>query len=894
MKRKLLWTVVLLLTCYTSLHAAHIRGGELSYKYISPGAIPNSSIYEITLKLYIDCNQNAPGQLETEVPITIFRSSSNTEDQTIIAPMSFEDFIRYDPNSNPCISNAPTDVCYRLRYFTKRVTLSNIPGGYTLAWQRCCRINGIQNVSAPSDSYGVTCVANIPGTNVAGVTDAFKNSSPQFDPRDAVAICYGSYFTFDFSAVDSDTNSVGKLTDSLVYSLCEAYNGGGQGNSWPNVPNPNPANNPPYNAINYSSGYSGTTPMGPNATIDPKTGILSGIAPDVEGQYVVKACVSEYRNNVLINVHHKEIHIRVSDCIPLKARLEPDYSYCDDFNVTFRNEQVNPAGTMYIWDYGDGSKRDTVFNADGMVQHLYAAPNDYTIKLKVILAGQCFDSTTTIAKVWPGFNPAFIWRGSCVLNPIQFEDRTTTAYGSVNKWSWDFGDETSTSDISTQKNTSWRYATTGFKSVRLIVESNKGCIDTLVQSNVEVKDKPTITLAFKDTLICSNRPIQDTLQLQASGFGVFSWTPTTDMLFPNTATPLVFPDRTTIYRVSLNEDGCVNTDSVQVRTVSFVTLDAGPDTTICLTDTIQLRPRSDGLRYTWTTTPAGSPINDPNARNPLVSPTTNTTYEVLAEVGKCNTTDNLQVTTVPYPTSMAGPDTTICYADTIRLHGSMIGARFGWTPINTLSNPVSLSPFAWPLRTTTYVLRVTDTIGCPKPKFDSVTVTVRAQIHAFAGNDTSIVVNQPLRLTGSGAEFIEWWPSNFLSTTRGANPVALLNDHFTYYMRAYTSEGCYADDTINVRVFKTKPDVFVPNAFRPGGTQNNVLRPIMAGISKLSYFQVYNRWGQLVFQTSQPGYGWDGRIGGKLQDPGTFVWVVKAEDFLGQWIVKKGTAVLIR
>jgi hypothetical protein len=224
----------------------------------------------------------------------------------------------------------------------------------------------------------------------------------------------------------------------------------------------------------------------------------------------------------------------------------------------------------------------------------------------------------------------------------------------------------------------------------------------------------------------------------------------------------------------------------------------------------------------------------------------------------------------------------------------MIGHSFSWSPISRMSNPLVLDPIVWPIRTTTYVLRVVDILGCPKPKYDSITINVRDQIMAFAGNDTSIVINQPLQLRGSGAEFIEWSPSNFLSTTRGANPVARLSDHYTYYMRATTAAGCYADDTINIKVFKTKPDVFVPNAFRPAGSQNNVLRPIMAGISKLSYFQVYNRWGQLVFQTSQPGAGWDGRIAGKMQDPGTFVWVVKAEDFLGQWIVKKGTAILIR
>lgn len=891
--RKLLWLAFFLMSLH-SLRAAHIRGGEMSYKYLGPGTLPGTSRYELTLKLYIDCNQNAPGQLETSVPMTIFRTIGNTLYGTEIAAMSNETFIRYDPASNPCISNPPNDVCYRLRFFTTSVTLPDIAGGYTISFQRCCRITGIQNVAAPSDSYGATYLARIPGNENPLVPEAYKNASPKFDPRDAVAICYGSYFTFDFSAIDSDTNAVGKLTDSLVYSLCDAYTGGGQGNVCPNCPSPNPAAAPPYNTLNYSGSYSGSSPMGLNATIDPKTGILSGIAPATEGQYVVKACVSEYRNNVLINVHHKEIHIRVSDCIPLRARLEPDYSYCDDFNVTFRNEQVNPAGTMYIWDYGDGSKRDTVYTSDGMVQHLYRAPNDYNIKLKVILAGQCFDSTTTVARVWPGFLPAFDFRGSCILNPVAFTDRTTSAYGTVNKWRWDFGDETSTLDNSTARNPSWKYATVGFKTVRLIVESDKGCIDTLEKNVIEIKDKPTINLAFRDTLICSNRPVQDTLQLQASGLGNFSWTPGTDILNANTGTPLVWPDRTTIYRVRLDENGCINNDSVRVRTLSMVSLDAGPDSTICLTDTIRLRPVSDGLKFTWSSGPVISPIDDANAREPLVCPTDNTTFTLLAEVGKCNTTDQLTIRTVPYPVADAGPDGIICYADTTQLQASMVANKILWTPSNTMNNPTSLTPIVWPLRTTTYVMRVTDILGCPKPRYDSVTITVRPQIMAFAGNDTTIVLGQPLRLQGSGAEFIEWWPPNYLNTTRGFNPTAMLNDHFTYYMRASTFEGCFADDTINIKVFKTKPDVFVPNAFRPGGSQNNVLRPILAGISKLSYFQVYNRWGQLVFQTSQQNHGWDGRIAGKMQDPGTYVWVVKAEDYLGQWIVKKGSAILIR
>ena len=115
----------------------------------------------------------------------------------------------------------------------------------------------------------------------------------------------------------------------------------------------------------------------------------------------------------------------------------------------------------------------------------------------------------------------------------------------------------------------------------------------------------------------------------------------------------------------------------------------------------------------------------------------------------------------------------------------------------------------------------------------------------------------------------------------------------TYVLRAYTPEGCFALDTMSVRVFKTGPDIFVPNAFAPDG-RNRILRPEAPGIATLDYFRVFNRWGQLVFQTSQIGKGWDGTVSGKVQDTGTYVWMVSGTDFTGKKVVKKGTATLIR
>jgi PKD repeat protein len=571
----------------------------------------------------------------------------------------------------------------------------------------------------------------------------------------------------------------------------------------------------------------------------------------------------------------------------LKALLKPDYSFCDDLLVTFKNEQQNPPGSVYTWDFGDGTAAVSTTDAMGAVNHQYADTGTYTVKLRVVLAGQCIDETTTLAKVYPGFFPSFNTQGTCVLLPLQFNDATTARYGQASKWRWNFGDESTLADTSQSAAPSWKYSTTGIKSVELIVESNKGCRDTIAVE-IEVRDKPPIQMAFKDTLICSI----DTLQLGASGNGVFSWSPTSGgMLNENTATPLVWPKTTTQYQVTLNENGCVNTETMQVRVVDFVTLDAGPDTTICLTDSLVLRPSGDGLQFTWT--PAAT-LDDATKKNPVAFPASTTTYHVIARIGKCATDGDITVATVPYPIARAGNDTTICYGDDARINAGIVGSRFNWSPISTLSNPSILNPVASPKVSTTYTLSAYDTLGCPKPGIDRVTVTVRDRINAFAGNDTSIVVGQPLQLTGTGAEAYEWSPSIGLDKRDISTPVARINDNATYIMRAYTEEGCEAYDTINIKVFKTQPDIFVPNAFNPAGTKNIVFRPVPVGISFIQYFRIYNRWGQMVFQTSEIGRGWDGTVAGKPQDAGTYIWMVSGKDYTGRTVTRRGTAVLLR
>ena len=157
--------------CFMPVYARHIRGGELSYKYLGPGSSANSSSYLIRLKLYIDCNANDPGQNETTAPFTIFLKSDNSQFANIIVSKTSEQIIVYDPKSNPCITNPPNDICYKLRYFETTVELPASAAGYTISYQRCCRINGIENIAGNSSAYGATYTCDIPGTDKS----AFKH-----------------------------------------------------------------------------------------------------------------------------------------------------------------------------------------------------------------------------------------------------------------------------------------------------------------------------------------------------------------------------------------------------------------------------------------------------------------------------------------------------------------------------------------------------------------------------------------------------------------------------------------------------------------------------------------------------------------------------------------------
>ncbi|MEJ7625336.1 MAG: PKD domain-containing protein [Ferruginibacter sp.] len=857
--------LLIFLVSFAIADAKHITGGEMIYQYTGQ-ATPTSKYYRITLRLFRDENCTGCADMPASVSIGVF----NNDDNALYGSyrtINISSTETLPLNTLPsCITNPPT-LNYRGGNYVFLIELPNNNKGFTATYQTCCRIDGIRNVP---NSVGATYIAQIPGMNTLG--SGGTDNSPQFSKGISV-VCYNKPFTLDFSAFDNNLN------DSLVYSLCAGFAGGQATDASYSTPAA-----PPYNTLNYINGFTGTSPMGPLATINSETGIISGIAPDA-GKYVVSVCVATYRNGNYIGQHRKDFIITVAPCDFAGAQLQPSYLSCDGFTFNFDNLNNSPLNVSWFWDFGDGTT-----STDQAPVHTYTTAGVYTIKLVVNMGNSCSDSTTSQLKVFPGYFPKFSNNSPmCKGIPVSFKDETIATYGAANKWQWDFGDPSVATDISTLKNPVYTYQTPGTYLVELTVESDKGCIGTFKDS-VTITDKPQFTIT-NDTLICSI----DTIQLSAmsNSGGSVTWSPNYNISNVNSFTPLAWPKVTTTYTVNFSDNfGCSATDQVTVNVVDSVTLIAMRDTTICTTDAVTLQVNSNALRYTWT--PAAT-LNNAFIKNPIATPLTSTLYQVRGTIGKCETNDQVNVRTVNYPVVNVSPDPTICFGTNTQLVASG-GSIYSWSPTSFLSatnipNPIAVRPTS----SLNYIVSVRDTLGCPKPVSKTIRLTV-VKIIADAGpKDTSVVLGQPLQLLATGSEFYSWDPPIWLNNAFIPNPVALPQDNILYTVTVSDATGCFGKDSINVKLFKIEPDLLVPSGFSPDGDGlNDIFRPIPIGMRAITAFRVYNRWGQLIFSTTEQGRGWDGKLSGNPQDTGTYVWYAEGIDYTNKKIQRKGYVVLIR
>lgn len=165
-----------------------------------------------------------------------------------------------------------------------------------------------------------------------------------------------------------------------------------------------------------------------------------------------------------------------------------------------------------------------------------------------------------------------------------------------------------------------------------------------------------------------------------------------------------------------------------------------------------------------------------------------------------------------------------------------------------------------------------------------------------AGPDHTILAGESVQFMATGGIRYYWLPGEFLSNPYRADPLGVFTEPgtYTYIVTAETDSGCVGRDTVTVSVLDHS-SFELPNAFTPNNDgRNDMLIPRPVGMCTLKSFRVFNRWGNLIYQTNSAGTGWDGKDQGTLQDQGVFSWSIEFTDDKGVNRTKSGNTVLLR
>jgi len=581
---------------------------------------------------------------------------------------------------------------------------------------------------------------------------------------------------------------------------------------------------------------------------------------------------------------------------------------CLNTPVLFTDTSHVTVGTINTWFWELDNLGITSTNPNTFTT--YSTPGIKHIKFFVkTLEGCASDTLYRDIAISDRPQVAFTFTDSvCLGTPTYFTDLSTTSFGGVNYWQWNYSDS---AFPATAQNPSHVFTTAGPHNVTL-TSSNSGsnaCAGTAVTRTVFVADKPVADM--RDTIACERQSIQ-LLDSSYSSDGLAitqCWWDLGNGQFSNQCNPRVTystPGTKTIKHVVYNSRGCKSDTAVFTITVADKPIvKFGFSTPIC---------NDSSLHFTDTSRVTTGNVNQWNWIH------NNSTFSTLQ-----NPTGYF-----PFGNNQVGLSVTSnlgCFSDTVYksfklIRNPVVEMHFNdtckYSPVrftaNETSTNIGINQWQWyfgnsqnatgnPV-TNTYTangqynitLYATSIEGCKDTATDVINIY---GTDANAGADIRAGDNQPIQLNASGGISYQWTPSTGLSSSTIPNPICTHSQpgDYTYYLEAFTPGGCESYDTIVIKVFKG-PDPYVPSIFTPNNDHtNDILKPFLVGITKFEYFAVYNRYGQQIFYTTSTNKGWDGKYMGKEQPQGTFVWILKATTWNsigGVPRVFQGTVLLVR
>ena len=393
-----------------------------------------------------------------------------------------------------------------------------------------------------------------------------------------------------------------------------------------------------------------------------------------------------------------------------------------------------------------------------------------------------------------------------------------------------------------------------------------------------LRDTINITLANAvpisigpDRAKCNN----DTLHLQASaGFLNYTWSPHYNINVTNSQQVIVFPAVDTTYiLIAEKTPGCFAYDTVRVTVHQSAPIYLGTDKSFCFGDSLLLDAGSSFRQYQWSN---GSTTQHITVHDAGV-------YSIIGTSAEgCKSSDTLIVSNIySLPIVALNQSPSLCIGDTRVLDAGPGYASYSW---NTGGNSQSIIVS----NIGQYSVLVIDKNGC-KGGDTTMISQMLALPSGFLGPDTAICSYGDLQLKTTTGFNQYTWSNGSLSSS------IIIKQPGLYWLRVKDVNGCFGKDSILVNQKECLKGFFMPTGFTPNTDgKNDLLKPVLLGDVVQYRFWIYNRWGELVFETTDVNRGWNGMYKGLPQNSGVFVWMCKYQ-FEGETLKQeKGTAVLIR
>ncbi|MBK9107951.1 MAG: gliding motility-associated C-terminal domain-containing protein [Saprospiraceae bacterium] len=571
-----------------------------------------------------------------------------------------------------------------------------------------------------------------------------------------------------------------------------------------------------------------------------------------------------------------------------KIEFSKEYVICAGDSLEIVLKQTNSQDTIKIeWE----ANPIIIGPINQLVTKVYIpSPGRYVLKFKVINQFDCTFEDSIIISAIDHPVPKLFTENECGSLKVKF---TTDAKGNI---FWSFGDGVGSSMLNPAEYT---YPKPGKYLVRL--KSDSVCLREVEQEITVVELKINLT----DTVIAC---FGESVSLNPGGDPKYSykWSPMEGLDNPNSPNPTATVSTSRWYFVTVTDqdfpDSCALYDSIYVLVPPILEAHASPDTFLCEKAKIKLNGTSNlsDVQYVWC-----DENNKVLGDKPDIEVEIEKTSRYILKVTdkfNCSTKDTIEVILYHVNAQITGADK-ICIRDTAMLN--VIPNPPGmymylWEPANIiLGNPMDSFIKVYTDTTRELKLTINNKLGCEWMFFHTLIINdpqVSLTVDAYP---KIVVAGQTSQLTATFNPnwTYKWSPADgSLNDVNIHNPIASPTKTTTYTVSITDEAGCTASASVTIVVQNCIDAVFLPNAFSPNNDSKNeqlCVRTRPGTLSKMELL-VFNRWGEKVFQSSDPAFCWDGSYKNKILSPDVFGYILKFSCLGEEEQIKKGNISLLK